>query len=522
MKKIKSCLITLLFIAIHFTISAQSRIIGGTAINITQRPFQAAIYVDGTFYGGGVIISPEWILTAAHVVCNETTPFSLSRVKVTTGYTDLTSDTNRSTVQTIIVHPEYSVDNNGVPNNDIALVKLSTPLTFGANRQSVILSNYVSYPGQTSAIVSGWGKSGVGQSATTSQLYQANVTIKSCSNTQIVVNIANSTAYKGDSGGPLTKADSKWGIVLIGLVSYGSEFYPTSFTVQYTNVGYYHNWIRQQTGIDLPAITGNSIVHTDGYYGFSGLYCPATNASWSISNSNIATVNSSGRVVRNGMASGLVTLTASINNFGTPISLSRDLLIDLPPYKVDCVLSGQEVYRVGSTYPFYASPQWGGMIMSSIPLTYIWGYSSGPNGEGYVPVKTYNNTTFVDMQPTFTFNSSGTYRIEMRVQDDYGTSSANTKTITVIDSYFAVAFNGSGSQLTISPCEESLQTLTATRSASSPYIAQLYKDASLVRSLPLPATGDTFVDVSSLAKGIYYLAILKDNAVLERHKVLIR
>ena len=55
---------------------AQQRIIGGNEISITERPFQVHIEkkdIENTYYGGGCIIAPQWILTAAHVVCFDDT-----------------------------------------------------------------------------------------------------------------------------------------------------------------------------------------------------------------------------------------------------------------------------------------------------------------------------------------------------------------------------------------------------------------------------------------------------------------
>ncbi|MBQ9470445.1 MAG: trypsin-like serine protease [Bacteroidales bacterium] len=51
------------------SVNAQLRVIGGNAIDISQRPYQAAVFIDGYFNGGGVVISPNHILTADHVVC---------------------------------------------------------------------------------------------------------------------------------------------------------------------------------------------------------------------------------------------------------------------------------------------------------------------------------------------------------------------------------------------------------------------------------------------------------------------
>ena len=68
----------ILILALLLTLQgyAQQRIIGGNEISITERPFQVHIEkkdIENTYYGGGCIIAPQWILTAAHVVCFDDT-----------------------------------------------------------------------------------------------------------------------------------------------------------------------------------------------------------------------------------------------------------------------------------------------------------------------------------------------------------------------------------------------------------------------------------------------------------------
>ena len=62
-------LILALVLLLAFEGYAQQRIIGGNEISITERPFQVAVCKNYIFSGGGCIIAPQWILTAAHVVC---------------------------------------------------------------------------------------------------------------------------------------------------------------------------------------------------------------------------------------------------------------------------------------------------------------------------------------------------------------------------------------------------------------------------------------------------------------------
>lgn len=241
MKTKLSCLLALLIVSISSY--AQQKIIGGSPIDITSRPYQAAIYVGGVFNGGGVIINDQWILTAAHVVNN----LSGSTVTVSTGHTNLTSDNGRSAVSQIILHPN---------NYDIALVRLATPLVFSSTRQPITISQTTFYTSGTRATVSGWGRRSVTGSASLTQLYETNVTIKSRTLTEIEAAPSGNTAYRGDSGGPLTM-QTLGGYILIGLVSHGNYDSPTTTPCFYTNVGNYYNWIAsyaEQYSISAPEL----------------------------------------------------------------------------------------------------------------------------------------------------------------------------------------------------------------------------------------------------------------------------
>lgn len=131
--KTKYLLIFFLLVMSTVYLFSQERIIGGTTANITERPYQAAIFVNGNFTGGGVIIGKKWILTAAHVVDG----YSASSITVSTGYTNLNSDNNRSTVKKVIVHENYT----GQETFDIALLELNTSLDLSSNnRKSITLA----------------------------------------------------------------------------------------------------------------------------------------------------------------------------------------------------------------------------------------------------------------------------------------------------------------------------------------------------------------------------------------------
>lgn len=222
---------------------AQQRIIGGQSIDISQAPYQIAIFTDSGF-GGGVIINNQWILTAAHVVKNK----SMSSITISMGHTDPMSDTSRSQVSQVILHNE----------GDIALLKLSSPITFTETIQPVAIVNAQYYAANTYGIVTGWGRTSINGTSPSSQLYQCSMRVKSCANKEIIAVPSSSTPYRGDSGGPLTTTSSTGNTILIGLVSHGDYANPTSSSTYYVNVGAYYGWI--DSYVDLYTISGTSLV----------------------------------------------------------------------------------------------------------------------------------------------------------------------------------------------------------------------------------------------------------------------
>ncbi|MEY4492149.1 MAG: hypothetical protein RL085_560, partial [Actinomycetota bacterium] len=123
------------------SVSIQSEIgaavYGGTTASIGDAPWQVAITdksasnaYDG-FFCGGSLISNQWIITAAHCVVDEyDSPVAASSLLIHLGSSRLSSTAKATrAISAVRVHSDYD-SWSGV--NDIALLKLTNPVTFSA------------------------------------------------------------------------------------------------------------------------------------------------------------------------------------------------------------------------------------------------------------------------------------------------------------------------------------------------------------------------------------------------------
>ncbi|XP_072826887.1 ovochymase-2 isoform X3 [Vicugna pacos] len=100
-----------------------SRIVGGSQVERGSYPWQVSLKQRQKHVCGGTIISPQWVITAAHCVANRNTASTLN---VTAGEHDLSyteSGEQTLTIETIIVHPYFSTKKP--MDYDIALMKMA-------------------------------------------------------------------------------------------------------------------------------------------------------------------------------------------------------------------------------------------------------------------------------------------------------------------------------------------------------------------------------------------------------------
>uniref|UniRef100_A0A3B4YJC2 Transmembrane protease serine 3-like n=1 Tax=Seriola lalandi dorsalis TaxID=1841481 RepID=A0A3B4YJC2_SERLL len=207
----------------------QDRIVGGTDALIEDWPWQVSLQQGGQHTCGGTLVSPRWIVTAAH--CFTGSKKELSRWRVVSGRTYM-GTLGGSYVDRIITNGDYNPSRN---DYDIALMRLSSPITVGAYRRPVCLPpKAFGLAAGASMTVTGWGyleeNGKVSPSLQKASIPLINRSV--CSSPTVYGSAITQTmicagflkgqvdACQGDSGGPLVHlSSSRW--YLVGVVSWG-------------------------------------------------------------------------------------------------------------------------------------------------------------------------------------------------------------------------------------------------------------------------------------------------------------
>lgn len=251
------------------------KVVGGMNSPIESQPWMASLYQisrrnrkEHFFQCGASLISPCWVLTAAHCFPDSEFP-EAKDYEVILGKSHLDEGNEyreqKFLVEKIISHKDYS-DKTSALNNDIALVKIRSE-----SGQCASMTNYVQtvclppadlkLKDGTQCEIAGFGKE-------TYDSHRFSQTLKSTSVQLISQDICQSPDYYGkqinnnmlcagdpewkadackrDSGGPLI-CQQNGKMVLYGIISWGEECAKKNRPGVYTRVTNYMQWIQDNT-----------------------------------------------------------------------------------------------------------------------------------------------------------------------------------------------------------------------------------------------------------------------------------
>ncbi|XP_063703813.1 trypsin-3-like [Culicoides brevitarsis] len=202
----------------------RNRIVGGTEVEIEDFPYQIALLAWGGQICGGAIVNEDTIITAAH--CSQ---YGVSSYSIRAGSKSQYTGGIVIDVSNVFIHERYS---SSTFDNDVAIMKLSKPLTFSSQIQPIRLAQkgYV-IPDGTYVTVSGWGDIASGAGQYPEFLRAVDVPVvnqKVCdaayggiTERMICAGIKSKDSCQGDSGGPLVYNGYHIGVVSFG---YGCAF----------------------------------------------------------------------------------------------------------------------------------------------------------------------------------------------------------------------------------------------------------------------------------------------------------
>uniref|UniRef100_A0A673CRY1 Si:dkey-32n7.7 n=1 Tax=Sphaeramia orbicularis TaxID=375764 RepID=A0A673CRY1_9TELE len=266
-----NCQHPLVWFAVCGITPLNNRIVGGEDAPAGSWPWQVSLQVFGRHICGGSLISREWVMSAAHCFSRLVILIYFSR-----------------TVATIILHPNYDINTN---DNDIALLRLSSPVTFTDYIRPVCLAASDSvFNSGTDSWVTGWGDKAVSLPFP-GTLQEVEVPVlgnRQCNCLNGVGTVTDNMicaglleggkdSCQGDSGGPMvSKQGSVW--VQSGIVSFGFGCARPNLPGVYSRVSQYESWISSHITSDQPGFVqfSSSGLDTDSSYTCPGLPPPLT------------------------------------------------------------------------------------------------------------------------------------------------------------------------------------------------------------------------------------------------------
>lgn len=514
----KKTLLTILIFWTTIFYGQTTMIIGGNNTTIDNNPWQVSLRTTNNYHNvnarnihicGGSIISPNWILTAAHCITNPNgNVIGVGEITISAGITDrndLITGQYRNVVQ-IIRHPNY---NASTLENDVALIELQNPLNFNNNVQPIQLTDkaFDSSP-PTIARVTGWGlTTNNGNPANILQTLEMPIISNShanslntgnntVTNNMIALFLENSGVAQGDSGGPATILD-EGERYLIGCSSWG-EFPKDDKPTIYTRLFNYRSWI--ENIVPLPEIIGaNLLCNSNTTYNLNNTagtitWSSSTNIQIVSSNNTQATIKSS-----NSTISGNGWLRASSSDGYT---ITERINVNQNEGQIPMSLS---VYSSSSNY---------------IDITVN-------NGSGETPYSWYINNAFYTTTTSRTltlYYTASSIRIEVKNDNVCGTGEHSAYYTGQIPGryYYTVSPNPTSTVLKINKRSKLENSFKGSNSFKNTIQYKLYglNNNLILNGTDLMKVNGIEIDVTTIPEGLYILEILSSDNSVETHKII--
>ena len=324
--------------------------------------------------------------------------------------------------------------------------------------------------------------------ASTNQLYKTDVTISSCNDYYIYARPSTTSAYKGDSGGPLTISTNE-GTQLIGIVEGGDENNPSLDEVSYVNIGVNRDWIARYAS----------------FYSISGsenVICNGSTATYSISAPG-ATIEVSPNLTIVSQTSSSVTVRGNVQG------------------------RGYVNIKAGNTTMAQKAVWVGAPIISGV--TYNSGYLrvetlGGDAGITYTEWTIGSNLFTAYSSSIACPYSSGTFNVSVKARNSCGTSAAFNTQITIPSYYsYAATVDSEARSVTVAIEREAdgASPMSAPASGTLRYALASLTTGQLAATGTLPAAGGT-IDCANLPNGLYALKLFTPDGTEQAFKITLR